>query len=168
MGNICCESPRDNFKEEIINSISIEDIITYLKEKIKNATIEQNDLLTYLNDNNLKPSTINIDGFKEKDLKKRIPYLDEIKNCINKVIDLLERYPNTDLMEIKRRICDFYEMYTWLYDNDKRYEIWFLNFKNFIEKDFKKLSKNQLRKTMPIKKSLFLGKNEMKEKSKEV
>ena len=168
MGNICCESPRDNFKEEIINSISIEDIITYLKEKIKNATIEQNDLLTYLNDNNLKPSTINIDGFNEKDLKKRIPYLDEIKNCINKVIDLLERYPNADLMEIKRRICDFYEMYTWLYDNDKRYEIWFLNFKNFIEKDFKKLSKNQLRKTMPIKKSLFLGKNEMKEKSKEV
>ena len=72
MGNICCESPRDNFKEEIINSISIEDIITYLKEKIKNATIEQNDLLTYLNDNNLKPSTINIDGFNEKDLKKRI------------------------------------------------------------------------------------------------
>jgi hypothetical protein len=71
-------------------------------------------------------------------------------------------------MEIKRRICDFYEMYTWLYDNDKRYEIWFLNFKNFIEKDFEKLSKNQLRKTMPMKKSLFLEKNEMKGKSKEV
>ena len=155
MGNICCESPRDNFKEEIINSISIEDIITYLKEKIKNATIEQNDLLTYLNDNNLKPSTINIDGFNEKDLKKRIPYLDELKEILRKVIILLEKYPDSDLMEVKRRICDFYEMYTWLYDDEKRYENWFFSFNNFIIKDFEKISKiSDSRKSVPVKQNI--------------
>ena len=168
MGTFCCSSHQENFSDEIINSTSIEEIKNYLSEKIEDSTVEQNDLITYLDDNNFKPSTINIEGFSEEDLKKRIPYLDELKEVLRKVIILLEKYPDSDLMEVKRRICDFYEMYTWLYDNDKRYEIWFLNFKNFIEKDFEKLSKNQLRKTMPMKKSLFLEKNEIKEKSKEV
>ena len=167
MGN-CCETPRDDFSEEILNSNSIEEIISYLKEKIEDATVEQNDLLTYLDDNNFKPSTINIEGFNEEDLKKRIPYLDEIKDCINKVITLLEKYPNCNLIEIKRRICDFYEMYTWLYDEDKRYEIWFLNFKNFIEKDNEKLTKNELRKTMPIKNNHLLEKEEITEQSKDI
>ena len=155
MGTFCCSTHHENFSDEIINSTSLEEIKNYLSEKIEDSTVEQNDLITYLDDNNFKPSTINIEGFSEEDLKKRIPYLDEIKNCINKVIDLLERYPNTDLMEIKRRICDFYEMYTWLYDDEKRYENWFFSFNNFIIKDFEKISKiSDSRKSVPVKKHL--------------
>ena len=59
-------------------------------------------------------------------------------------------------------------MYTWLYDEDKRYEIWFLNFKNFIEKDNEKLTKNELRKTMPIKNNNLLEKEEITEQSKDI
>ena len=43
MGNYC-ETPRDDLSEEILNSNSIEEIISYLKEKIEDATVEQNDL----------------------------------------------------------------------------------------------------------------------------
>ena len=59
-------------------------------------------------------------------------------------------------------------MYTWLYDEDKRYEIWFVNFKNFIEKDNEKLTKNELRKTMPIKNNNLLEKEEIIEQSKDI
>ena len=155
MGAFCCSSPEENFSDEIINSTSIEEIKKYLSEKIEDSTVEQNDLITYLDDNNFKPTTINIEGFSEEDLKKRIPYLDESKEILKKVIILLEQYPESDLMEIKRRLCDFYEIYTWLYDDEKRYENWFFSFSNFIHKDYEKISKiSDSRKSVPVKKHL--------------
>ena len=155
MGTFCCTSHQENFSDEIINSTSIDEIKNYLSEKIEDSTVEQNDLITYLDDNNFKPSTINIEGFSEEDLKKRIPYLDELKEVLRKVIILLEKYPDTDLMEVKRRICDFYEMYTWLYDDEKRYETWFFSFNNFIQKEFEKISKiSNSRKSVPVKKHI--------------
>ena len=168
MGAFCCSSPEENFSDEIINSTSIEEIKKYLSEKIEDSTVEQNDLITYLDDNNFKPTTINIEGFSEEDLKKRIPYLDELKSCINRVIELLDKYPNADLMEIKRRICDFYEMYSWLYDDEKRYEIWMMNFKNFVEGNFDAVYKEPQRGTMPIKNGSMLEKTELEKKSKDI
>ena len=58
-------------------------------------------------------------------------------------------------MEIKRRLCDFYEIYTWLYDDEKRYENWFFSFNNFIIKDFEKISKiSDSRKSVPVKQNI--------------
>jgi hypothetical protein len=140
MGNQCCIGEKDNFSDEIMNSSSIEEIRKYIIEKIDSASLEQSELKLYLKNNKLIPTSIIIDNFEEKDIKKRIPYLDEIKKCLFQINDLLEKNPNVDLLETKRQISEFYEIYTWLYDDEKRYEVWMMNFQNFINGNYENLN----------------------------
>ena len=140
MGNQCCIGETNNFSDEIMNSSSLEEIRNYIIEKIDSASLEQSELKLYLKNNKLIPTSIIIDNFEEKDIKKRIPYLDEIKKCLFQINDLLEKNPNVDLLETKRQISEFYEIYTWLYDDEKRYEVWMMNFQNFIKGNYENLN----------------------------
>jgi hypothetical protein len=60
-------------------------------------------------------------------------------------------------------------MYTWLYDEEKRYESWMINFKDFVEKgSFEKLEESERnRRTMPVKGTKTLKEESMK-KSNEI
>ena len=55
-------------------------------------------------------------------------------------------------------------MYTWLYDEEKRYESWMINFKDFVEKgSFEKLEESEInRRTMPVKGTKTLKEESMK------
>ena len=168
MGNQCCSNENDNLSDEIMNSSSLEEIKKYISEKIKIASIEQEELKAYLKNHNQKPTTITIEGFEDEDIKKRIPYLEEMKDCLLRINDLLQKNPEVDLLETKKRISDFYEMYSWLYDDEKRYEIWMMNFKNFVEGNFDAVYKEPQRGTMPIKNGSMLEKTELEKKSKDI
>ena len=152
--------------EELANCKSMQEIQTYLSLKLKEANTEQEELKAYLKNHNQKPTTITIEGFEDHDIKKRIPYLEEMKDCLLRINDLLQKNPEVDLLETKKRISDFYEMYSWLYDDEKRYENWMFNFKQFVESnDFEKIKVEPARGTMPVKGSKTL-KNYMDEQKK--
>ena len=167
MGNQCCSNDRDNFSDEIMNSSSLEQIRKYISEKIEIASLEQEELKVYLQNHNQKPTTITIEGFEDEDIKKRIPYLEEMKDCLLRINDLLQKNPDVDLMETKKRLCDFYEIYSWLYDDEKRYETWMMNFINFVEGSLEELNKNEQRGTMPVKNRFKLEKTEIEKKSRD-
>ena len=63
-----------------------------------------------------------------------------MKKCLFQINNLLEKNPNVDLYETKKQISEFYEIYTWLYDDEKRYEVWMMNFENFIKGKYENLN----------------------------
>ena len=168
----CCGPDRSNIAEEITSCTSILEIQNYLSLKLKDANTEQEEIKQYLKDKKTIPTTIDISGFKDNEIEKRIPYLDEMKDCILRTHELLKSYPDIDLNETKKRLVEFYNMYTWLYDDEKRYENWMFNFKQFVESnDFEKLNVEPSRGTMPVKGSKTLKNyldNEEKKKNNEV
>ena len=150
MGNCCGGGPM--ITEELANCKSMQEIQTYLSLKLKEANTEQEELKAYLEDKSKTPTTIDVSGFKDEDIEKRIPYLDEMKDCILRVHELLKENPNANLNETKIKLSELYNMYTWLYDEEKRYENWMSNFKDFVENGtFEKLESENTRGTMRVK-----------------
>ena len=166
----CCGADRSYISEEITKCSSIPEIQTYLALKLKEANKEQEELKAYLKDKSKQPTMIDITGFKDEDIEKRVPYLDEMKDCILRTHELLKSYPDIDLNETKKRLVEFYNMYTWLYDDEKRYENWMFNFKQFAESNgnFEKLNIEQSRGTMPVKGTKTLKNMENSKKNNEV
>ena len=75
-----------------------------------------------------------------------------MKDCILRAHELLKENPNADLRETKIKLSELYNMYTWLYDEEKRYESWMENFKDFVENGtFEELEIEKTRGTMPVK-----------------
>ncbi len=150
MGN-CCNSPY--IADEIANCSSIDQIQQYISLKIKDISSEQEELKEYLKDKNKKTTLIDVSEFKDEDIEKRIPYLEEMKDCFLRVQELLKNNPKIDVNETKIKVSELYNMYTWLYDDEKRYESWMINFKDFIENGgFQKLEEaERSRGTMPVK-----------------
>ena len=87
MGVSCCEKENEN-PDNIDNCESISDIRNYISNKIEKAELEQEEINIFLEDKNNIPKTVEIVGFTEEDLKKRVSYLDEMKNCLNEIDDL--------------------------------------------------------------------------------
>ena len=134
MGASCCKKETDRI-DDIDNCKDISEIRNYISSKIESAELEQEEINAYLEDKDKVPSSIEITGFNEEDLKKRILYLDEMKNYLNQIDDLLKKHPNVNLSHIKNSLKEFHFMYAWIYDDSKRYVEWFKVFKNFIEGD---------------------------------
>ena len=166
----CCGPDRSNIAEEITSCTSILEIQNYLSLKLKDANTEQEEIKQYLKDKKTIPTTIDISGFKDNEIEKRIPYLDEMKDCILRVHDLLKSNPDIDLQQTKNKLVELYNMYTWLYDDEKRYENWMFNFKQFAESNgnFEKLNIEQSRGTMPVKGTKTLKNMENSKKNNEV
>ena len=136
MGVSCCLKENEN-PDNVDNCESISDIRNYISNKIDKAELEQEEINIFLQDKNNIPKTVEIVGFTEEDLKKRVLYLDEMKNCLNEIDDLLKKHPNVNFTDIKMSLKEFDSMYTWIYDDSKRYVEWLKIFKNFIESEKK-------------------------------
>ena len=132
MGLSCCIIEKDKI-DSIDNCENISDIRNYISNKIEKAELEQEEINLYLEDKNNIPKTVEVVGFSEEDLKKRVLYLDEMKNCLNEIDYLLKKHPNVNFIDIKMSLKEFDSMYTWIYDDSKRYVEWLQIFKNFVE-----------------------------------
>ena len=132
MGVSCCENQIER-QENIDNCEGVSDIRNYVETKIQKAELEQEEIKLYMQDNNKIPKTVDVIGFNEEDLQRRVLYLDEMKNCLNEIDDLLKLHPNVNVDDIKNSLKEFQIMYTWIYDDSKRYSKWFQIFKNFVE-----------------------------------
>ena len=169
MGVSCCVR-EINKNDDLNNCETISDIRDFLANKLELAELEQEEIEIYLNEKNKLPRTIEVEGLNEEDLKKRILYLNEMKECINKIDDLLKTkliykmkdwkikfYENKifelnyyhfkkfiyikknncnqdlDVIDIKNSMKEFNVMYSYIYDDSKRYMKWFSVFQAFTE-----------------------------------
>ena len=132
MGSSCCKKYVDK-NDDIDYCDNIKDIRNYLSSIINNADVEQEEINLYLQDKNNMPTIVDVEGFTEEDLKKRVLYLDEMKNCLNEIDYLLKKHPKVNFIDIKMSLKEFDSMYAWIYDDSKRYVEWLQIFKNFVE-----------------------------------
>ena len=56
-----------------------------------------------------------------------------MKECINKIDDLLKTNQELDVIDIKNSMKEFNVMYSYIYDDSKRYMKWFSVFQAFTE-----------------------------------
>ena len=132
MGVSCCVREL-NKNDDLVNCQSISDIRDFLANKLDLAELELEEVSIYLKDKSKFPTTIEVRGLSDEDLNKRIIYLNEIKECINNIDELLKNNHDLDVIDIRNSIKEFNVMYSYIYDDSKRYIKWFDVFKNFVE-----------------------------------
>ena len=141
MGVSCCVREL-NKNDDLDNCQSISDIRDFLANKLDLAELELEEIGIYLKDKTRLPTTIEVRGLSDEDLNKRIIYLNEIKECINNIDELLKNNQGLNVIDIRNSLKEFNVMYSYIYDDSKRYMKWFDVFKNFIETFKKKKKKN--------------------------
>ena len=132
MGVSCCVR-EINKNDELNNCESISDIRDYLANKLELAELEQEEIGLYLNEKDRIPRTIEVEGLSKEDLNKRILYLNGIKECINNIDELLKNNQDLDVIDIRNSLKEFNVMYSYIYDDTKRYLKWFSVFQTFTE-----------------------------------
>ena len=132
MGVSCCVR-EINKNDELNNCESISDIRDYLANKLELAELEQEEIGLYLNEKDRIPKTIEVEGLSKEDLNKRILYLNGIKECINNIDELLKNNQDLDVIDIRNSLKEFNVMYSYIYDDTKRYLKWFSVFQTFTE-----------------------------------
>ena len=130
MGACCTGS--EKIEEEIENCKSIPELCELLKLKYKEAEQEQKEINNYLEDKRNRPTLIEVNNLDDNMLQKRVPYLDNIKDVIQETEQLLEKNPNANLKETKLKLNELYNIYGWVYDDEKRYENFLQSFREFI------------------------------------
>ena len=135
MGGECCNGfILNNGMEEIYNCTQLYELRKLLEIKIKDVEQEQNEIKLYINKGKI-PDSVEVTGFQKDQINKRIPYLDEIINCLKSANELLQIHTVSNLNEIKKRIMELYQMYTWIYDDEYRCKSWLISFKYYVEND---------------------------------
>ena len=132
MGVSCCVREL-NKNDDLDNCQSISDIRDFLANKLDLAELESEEIGIYLKNKTRLPTTIEVRGLSDEDLNKRIIYLNEIKECINNIDELLKNNQGLNVIDIRNSLKEFNVMYCYIYDDSKRYMKWFDVFKNFIE-----------------------------------
>ena len=132
MGVSCCVREL-NKNDDLDNCQSISDIRDFLANKLDLAELELEEIGIYLKNKTRLPTTIEVRGLSDEDLNKRIIYLNEIKECINNIDELLKNNQGLNMIDIRNSLKEFNVMYSYIYDDSKRYMKWFDVFKNFIE-----------------------------------
>ena len=132
MGVSCCVREL-NKNDDLDNCQSISDIRDFLANKLDLAELELEEIGIYLKDKTRLPTTIEVRGLSDEDLNKRIIYLNEIKECINNIDELLKNNQGLNVIDIRNSLKEFNVMYSYIYDDSKRYMKWFSVFQAFTE-----------------------------------
>ena len=133
MGTSCCKKNDFEKYDNVDECENISDIRNYIETIIKRAELEEEEIKNYLNDKTKIPKTVEIADFSEEEIKKRVSYLEEMKNCLNEIDELLKKHPNVSITDVINSLKEFQTMYEWIYDDSKRYSKWFEVFKKFVE-----------------------------------
>ena len=133
---VCCGQVIDD--QEILNANNINDIITILNERKDKFLEEKKQLQDYINDPSKEVDSINVSGIDNEILKQRVPYLNDLENAYNTVIEHLSSNPNLPLNETKEKCSHITNLYLLTYDPDKQLDMEMQDFEEFIEKNKKK------------------------------
>ena len=133
---VCCGQVIDD--QEILNANNINDIITILNDRKDKFPEEKKQIQDYINDPTKEVTMVNVSGVDLELLKQRVPYLNDLENAYNTVIEHLSSNPNLPLNETKEKCSHITNLYLLTYDPDKQLDMEMQNFEEFIEKNKKK------------------------------
>ena len=135
MGICCGEGIKD---QEILNASSINELIEILNERKEKFPQEKKQLQDYINDPSKEVDTINVSGIDNEILKQRVPYLNDLENAYNIIIEYLSSNPDLPLKETKEECDNITSLYNLTYDPNKELDMQMQKFENFINKYKKK------------------------------
>lgn len=133
---VCCGQVIDD--QEILNANNINDIITILNDRKDKFPEEKKQIQDYINDPTKEVTMVNVSGVDLELLKQRVPYLNDLENAYNTVIEHLSSNPNLPLNETKEKCSHITNLYLLTYDPDKQLDMEMQDFEEFIEKNKKK------------------------------
>ena len=135
MGICCGEGIKD---QEILNASSINELIEILNERKEKFPQEKKQLQDYINDPSKEVDSINVSGIDNEILKQRVPYLNDLENAYNIIIEYLSSNPDLPLKETKEECDNITSLYNLTYDPNKELDMQMQKFENFINKYKKK------------------------------
>ena len=130
---VCCGQVIDD--QEILNANNINDIITILNDRKDKFPEEKKQIQDYINDPSKEVTMVNVSGVDLELLKQRVPYLNDLENAYNTVIEHLSSNPNLPLNETKEKCSHITNLYLLTYDPDKQLDMEMQNFEEFIQKN---------------------------------
>ena len=130
---VCCGQVIDD--QEILNANNINDIITILNDRKDKFPEEKKQIQDYINDPTKEVTMVNVSGVDLELLKQRVPYLNDLENAYNTVIEHLSSNPNLPLNETKEKCSHITNLYLLTYDPDKQLDMEMQNFEEFIQKN---------------------------------
>ena len=133
---VCCGQVIDD--KEILNANNINDIITIFNDRKDKFPEEKKQIQDYINDPSKEVTMVNVSGVDLELLKQRVPYLNDLENAYNTVIEHLSSNPNLPLNETKEKCSHITNLYLLTYDPDKQLDMEMQDFEEFIEKNKKK------------------------------
>lgn len=133
---VCCGQVIDD--QEILNANNINDIITIFNDRKDKFPEEKKQIQDYINDPSKEVTMVNVSGVDLELLKQRVPYLNDLENAYNTVIEHLSSNPNLPLNETKEKCSHITNLYLLTYDPDKQLDMEMQDFEEFIEKNKKK------------------------------
>jgi hypothetical protein len=130
---VCCGQVIDD--QEILNANNINDIITIFNDRKDKFPEEKKQIQDYINDPTKEVTMVNVSGVDLELLKQRVPYLNDLENAYNTVIEHLSSNPNLPLNETKEKCSHITNLYLLTYDPDKQLDMEMQNFEEFIQKN---------------------------------
>ena len=138
----CCSLGNDQ-DEDIEKCQDILDLRNFMKHILEKVIIEEEELNAYIEDHIYIPTTFNIKDLNEKDIRKRIEYLGDLKIYIKKIVKILKVYKNAEISYMKKVLKDFLIQYYYNSDDSKKYIDWYNNFKIDVDNHIKN-NKNKI------------------------
>ena len=130
---VCCGQVIDD--QEILNANNINDIITIFNDRKDKFPEEKKQIQDYINDPTKEVTMVNVSGVDLELLKQRVPYLNDLENAYNTVIEHLSSNPNLPLNETKEKCSHITNLYLLTYDPDKQLDMEMQDFEEFIQKN---------------------------------
>ncbi len=130
---VCCGQVIDD--QELLNANNINDIITILNDRKDKFPEEKKQIQDYINDPTKEVTMVNVSGVDLELLKQRVPYLNDLENAYNTVIEHLSSNPNLPLNETKEKCSHITNLYLLTYDPDKQLDMEMQDFEEFIQKN---------------------------------
>ena len=129
MGGCCSGGIQDQEIKEANNLTEIIQIFKIRKEKLPE---ERDQIQAHLEDPKKEVKVINTNGIDPEILKKRIPFLEDLEENYETVINLLTNNPGLPLNDMKSYCSNITSKYYLTYDPNKEVEAEMEKMKTFI------------------------------------
>ena len=130
MGGCCSGGIQDQEIKEANNLTEIIQIFKIRKEKLPE---ERDQIQAHLEDPKKEVKVINTNGIDPEILKKRIPFLEDLEENYETVINLLTNNPDLPLKNVKIYCSNIASKYYLTYDPNKEVETEMNKLKTFVD-----------------------------------
>lgn len=110
----CCNSDRTD--AEIESADTVDEILNILSDRIMQMEKEQQQIQDYLLDNSVEVEAISVEGIDPNVLKLRIPFLRDLQNAYDQMIQIISGNKSINIQRIKEAVSDVTCNYEYIFD----------------------------------------------------